>query len=691
MRADVENPVINLAQEADFELGVLRVRPSACEIVRAEGQLRVEPRVMQVLVSLHRRRGETVGRERLLEECWGDVVVSDDALVRSVSQLRKLVSNGDGGVRIETVPKVGYRLVVASGEFSLLPRSATLAVVVVLCVSLAWLIGYSRRPGSADVERLSSPVTSTPGIEQWPAISPSGGQVAYVRREVPGASRELYVQSIGSGSSLRLTDSAEDEHRPVWSPDGGRIAFVREAESESGIYVISPFGGAVARLVSCGSGEVLGIDWAPKGDRLAYTVREGSGSPGRAFLFDLATRERKSLPSPEDATASVEELAFGPDATTIAFTVSPALGVEDLYIHTFASGATTRVTHDHLKIHGFDWLPDGRGFVVSSNRGGEFALWRVARDGTGWTPVSGAVGGADEPRVSASGRLVYEAWRSSAEIWSARPGDGGATRLVPSTRYEWDASRSPDGRHITFISDRSGSAEVWTAGREGGDPTRLTGFGGAYTHTPRYSPDGLSIAFATPAAGNFDLYIVDVGAGESRRLTDAVADDFAPAWAPDGLSLYFGSTRNGAWQIWRLELETNRVDQITRDGGRVGQPSPDGSSLYFGKADTAGLWRLDLKAPHAREELVLDDLQPVDWNNWQVREKAIYYVRRPVPDEPEIARYDLETGRTTTWRREPRLLYKSGIWVAPDETEILFTRVGVSEADLMVIDSVTGS
>ena len=66
---------------------------------------------MQVLIALARAGGEPVSRETLIEVCWGDVTVGEDALNRCVQRLRRLAdSEACGAFAIETIPRIGYRL-----------------------------------------------------------------------------------------------------------------------------------------------------------------------------------------------------------------------------------------------------------------------------------------------------------------------------------------------------------------------------------------------------------------------------------------------------------------------------------------------------------------------------------------------------------------------------------------------------
>lgn len=101
---------IDLAQQSDFRIGDLRVSPSALEVTPAVGRREaLQPRVMQVLVALARRRGQTVSRDELIRECWGGRTVGEDALNRTIVLLRRL-GKTYGDFALETVARLGYRL-----------------------------------------------------------------------------------------------------------------------------------------------------------------------------------------------------------------------------------------------------------------------------------------------------------------------------------------------------------------------------------------------------------------------------------------------------------------------------------------------------------------------------------------------------------------------------------------------------
>ncbi len=101
-----------LAHELPFRTGLANVTPATRQIECGGRSATVEPRVMQVLVALARADGGILTRDELIDRCWDGRIVSDDAINRVLSRLRQLASDfGSGSFSIETIARVGYRLV----------------------------------------------------------------------------------------------------------------------------------------------------------------------------------------------------------------------------------------------------------------------------------------------------------------------------------------------------------------------------------------------------------------------------------------------------------------------------------------------------------------------------------------------------------------------------------------------------
>jgi DNA-binding winged helix-turn-helix (wHTH) protein len=113
---------MDLSSEPKLRLGRIDVSPATREVIFPGGRDVIEPRVMEVLVTLARAKGEVLSRDALIEACWEGRVVSDDAINRVISRVRKVseLTHGEDFV-LETIAKVGYRLVVKEVSPALAP------------------------------------------------------------------------------------------------------------------------------------------------------------------------------------------------------------------------------------------------------------------------------------------------------------------------------------------------------------------------------------------------------------------------------------------------------------------------------------------------------------------------------------------------------------------------------------------
>lgn len=154
---------LDLARRSDFSFGQTQVRPSLRIISGPSGSATAEPRVMQVLLALHDAEGGVLSRDQLLEICWGGVIVGDDAINRTIAEIRRIIKETGAEFEIETIPRVGYRFVASeranpkqalAGPRTIevdrrrliLAGSATAAVMV---AGGGWYF-YSRRNGEID-------------------------------------------------------------------------------------------------------------------------------------------------------------------------------------------------------------------------------------------------------------------------------------------------------------------------------------------------------------------------------------------------------------------------------------------------------------------------------------------------------------------------------------------------------------
>jgi Tol biopolymer transport system component/DNA-binding winged helix-turn-helix (wHTH) protein len=691
-----------------FRVGAYDVYPQLNRLVCGQTAYKVERKIMLVLLCLAEQSGAAVTREQIMDRAWPNTFVGDDVLSRSISRLRKIFGDDPGRqIYIETIPKIGYRLVAPIRSIELEEESQVkaeragpavnarkkigfrigLAMVTAAVVgATSWFIYIvARKPEKAAV-RISS-LMSFAGREGMPTISPDGEWAAFVKGNAEEGDQDIYLKRIGEEQPVRLTSTPATEYRPAFSPGGDQIAFVRSSAEGCGIYVISRAGGPERKLTECAADFIPALAWSGDGQWIAYSDRNDRKEPYAIYLLSPTKLEKHRLTDPPAQGYGDNDLAFSPDGTSMAFARATLGTAEDIYIISLNGGAPKRLTEDQRKITGLTWNAAGSGIIYATDRGGNFGLWKVAASGGApeWTALGGQLISA--PALSRSGtRLIYEQATYDANIWRMDISSlSSPTPVINSSQWEWAPQYSPDGKTIAFVSESSGDKEIWLCRADGSEPRRLTNLRASFLSNPRWAPDGRSIAFEFLLGTDTDIYLIDANGGTPRRLTDEPSNESAPNWSHDGKWIYFSSNRSGAQQVWKMPAAGGKAEQVTEQGGHRSLESPDGKELFFTKPQQAGLWRIPVGG--GPETIILDSLSPQDSFNWELTARGIFFIQREEIDSPTLAFYDFAMHRIKPIT--PLVKYRNyyGLSVSPDGRWLLYSQLDRFEGDIMLLDN----
>lgn len=233
---------------------------------------------------------------------------------------------------------------------------------------------------------------------------------------------------------------------------------------------------------------------------------------------------------------------WSPDGERFLFVREPA-GNADIYVAAADGTDVRRLTRARGNDYTPAWSPDGQSIAFVSDRRGPFELYVMRADGTGQRRIAGGdrQGGTFSPAFSPDGRLI--AFSSTLrtpenpELYVIRPDGTGLRRLtrtgggVHELGDDGFPAWSPDGRHIAFSSNRSGSGDVWLMRADGSGQRHLTGFPRTDEWAPAFSPNGSLIAFQSlDGLGRSQLYVVRPDGTGVRRLGIAGT---APSWRPN--------------------------------------------------------------------------------------------------------------------------------------------------------------
>ena len=194
----------------------------------------------------------------------------------------------------------------------------------------------------------------------WPAFSPDGKQIAYVRLKSPDG---IYVAN-GDGSGARLVVGSADTCCVQWSPDSKRLTYFRGNLKKSGSIFTANADGSNATEVTVGFNPAF----SPDGNRLAYTTCQPNTSQCGLFLFDIKTKSQTMITRDNGANPQ-----WSPRGDKIIYQADDGKG----HINVFAVNADGTGVKQLTSGKNNDGQP-------AWSRDGNFIFWRSDRNGAGW-------------------------------------------------------------------------------------------------------------------------------------------------------------------------------------------------------------------------------------------------------------------------------------------------------------------
>ncbi len=701
----------------------------ALRIVTHPEHPRLSSKAAAVLIELVRHAGDTVMRDQLLDRVWADRVTTPDVLTQAIKELRRAFCDDAKPSRyIETIPKVGYRLLapvslldaeqqvgaqggviaVAGNDPELFdapappvaaaggdrrrwlwPLVAAAVVVVVLAIALGSRRVATQAPkGAGWIASDVRAVTSDPGSERRPALSPDGTRVAYGQLDPAGGDKSvdrIMLRAIGESHSVRLTArSSTFEEVPVWSPDGSQIAFERLDKEQCTMYIVSSMGGAEREVGGCKNFMVHYFDWFPDGKALISAENSGGAYDNMVLMrWDLATGTRQPLEYERAPDAQDLEAHFSPDGKFIAFRRGLA-PFSDLCVMPAAGGAVRQLTRLHSRIRGLAWTQDGRGLVFASNHNGQFTLYTVALDGGDVQPLG--IGPAEYPGTARGADTVtYEIPRTTHQLaWVALGDDKPVPELLAkSTGSDSSPAFSPDGTRIAFVSDRSGAQQVWLYDFGTLEVTALTEFHDGLLINPVWSGDGKRLLVTARGKDNPGLVEIDLASRRQRAISKPGQDVLSGNYGADPdsyLLVISGSSRQN--QLVLLEHLGSKDERQTALADGIEHMELDATTrrLYYTKNAQSTLFARDLAG--GAETLVTPLIASTLIDGWRIVDGRIWYVSKVAWKPVDILEFDPATGAQRVVVHLEAELHNVGFSVTPKRDRIAITPLGTEDTDI---------
>jgi tricorn protease len=447
-----------------------------------------------------------------------------------------------------------------------------LALPVLACVAV-----LSAAPGA--VPEPASPFSAPNGSETRLLRSPavSATHIAFVY------ANNIWVVERAGGNARRLTSFQGQTTNPEFSPDGRWIAFSADYTGNTDVYVVPTEGGEPKRLTWHPGGDLV-QGWTPDGTSIVFASGRATWAPSAAPRFWTVPAEG-GVEQPM-ALPRAYQGKISPDGTRVAYRMNTSwdeerrnykggqnrpIWIVDLKSYDLVSPPWTN-SHDKDPI----WLGDTVYFL--SDRDGVHNIWSYDTKGKQLAQVTTftdfdvkTVNGGGGVLVFEQGGYVHELdpkTRASKVVSIRATGD--FPWMMP--RWEDVSSRmaglalSPTGRRIVVEA----RGEVFTIPAEKGDVRNLTNSAASAERAPAWSPDGKYVSYFSDKSGEYRLVVQEQDGLKPPReiaLPDATFY-YTPSWSPDSKKLLYTDTH---LNVWVMDVESGKAKIVGNDPWMVPQ------------------------------------------------------------------------------------------------------------------------
>lgn len=256
-------------------------------------------------------------------------------------------------------------------------------------------------------------------------------------------------------------------------------------------------------------------------------------------------------------------------------------GNHDIFRSNSDGSDIVKLTYELSWDNAWSWSPDSKWVTFSSNRDGNYELYKMTITGEEVTRLTNHAAADGWPSWTPDGkRIVFASDRDGGTLSQIYAMDADGTnvrRLTSSKTYDTYPFVSPDGTKIAYTvrSVADGESEIYVMDINGANVKRLTNTVAAHNEEASWSPDGTRLVFVSDRDGNKNIYTMSVDGTKQIRLTDDPGEDVDPTWGYLQLAAQSSPPERRPWaDVMTAALPARRTPSSGRKrrARRVGRP-----------------------------------------------------------------------------------------------------------------------
>jgi tricorn protease len=437
-------------------------------------------------------------------------------------------------------------------------------------------------------------LTGSVGFQGQPKFSPDGSTIAFSGNY--DGNHDVYTIPAGGGEPVRLTWHPGWDRVIDWQPDGQNVRFQSGRQSRTGrddqLYTVSIDGGLPRRIILPTAGL---SSYSPDGKKIAFNrnsrenrtwKRYKGGMAQNIWVYDFDTNDTRQITewigSDNYPMWHGDKIYYNSDQS----------GRLQIWVHDTTSGEHRQVTeHDEYDVKHPSLGPDS---IVYENGGWLYVLDLATEETRKVTVSLFSDNVLTRPTIKDVGKQIGGGVLSpdaNRAVFTARgdiftvPAEKGTIRNLTATPgiREREASWSPDGKNVAYLSDRTGEYEIWIRPADGkGEEKQLTTGSKTYKMQLDWSPDSKHLAVSDAA---MNLWIVDADSGRMKKIDQGASGEIRSwNWSPQSDWIaYTKREENNFSSIFIYNVADGKTHRVTSDFTNDMSPCFDdeGNYLFF--------------------------------------------------------------------------------------------------------------
>ncbi len=344
------------------------------------------------------------------------------------------------------------------------------------------------------------------------------------------------------------------------SGEGELASLARKAFDVHGRYRLVASGGAYEISFASVSPTQVRVDVRRGGTAVMTQVASGSNTRNALYrAADLAVKATSGL--------------NGFFASRLAF-VSNRSGSDEIYVSDLFLGDATAVTSQKSNVLSPRWSPDGTRLLYTSFfKSGFPDIFVIDLAARRWNTFVSFKGTNSGARFSPDGSQVVMVLSGGGnpDIYVSNAQGRGVAKRTSTAGVKSSPCFSPDGSRIVFAGEPGPQLYIMPAG--GGSAQRVTSGISRYCAEPDWSrADPNKIVFTMAEGKRYQLAVLDLRTGQSKKVSNAPFDAIEPSWLADGRHVVYTARSANNRRLCILDTETGKSTVIAAVSSEKGNP-----------------------------------------------------------------------------------------------------------------------